>query len=234
MSTAKQSLFLKIESESNSNQNSRQKNKSNVEKFQKFDKIKTFLVDENEKNVEFEKIFQDNQNDDSSNYFASSKDFVYYELSSYNESNDENDIVYLISSKISISKHSHCRKCDEIFPFNNKLHQYIRKLCTVDRENFSLSMQRLTDVIVEFFKKIEISSSTDILITKSNLKKFFSIQVIKNSFIIIEIIDFIKKSFTNFTSNNDDVEKFSANFFSIIFSDVDFSKNVDIDYEFRK
>ena len=234
MSIAKQSLFLKVESESDSNQNSKQKNKSNVEKFQKFDKTKIFLADENDENVEFEKIFQNNQNDDSSNYFASSKNLVYYESSSYNESNDENDIVYFISSKISVSKHSHCRKCDEIFSFNNKLHQHIRKFCTIDRESFSLSMQRLTNVIVEFFKKIEINSSTDVLITKSDLKKFFFIQIIKSSFIIIEVIDFIRKFFTDFNSNSDDVEKFSANFFSIIFSNVDFNKNVDIDYEFRE
>ena len=199
LSIAKQSLFFKIENESNSNQNSKQKNKSNVEKFQKFDKIKIFLIDENDENVEFEIFFQKNQNDDSNNYFASSKKKIYYELSSYNESNDKNDIVYFISSKISISKYFYCRKCDEIFSFNNKLHQYIRKLCTIDRKNFSLLMQRLTNVIVEFFKKIEINSSTNVLITKSNLK-----------------------------------EKIFANFFSIIFSNVDFNKNIDIDYKFRK
>ena len=234
LSTAKQSLLLKVESESNSNQNSKQKNKSNVEKFQKFDKTKIFLADENDENVEFEKIFQNNQNDDSSNYFASSKNLVYYESSSYNESNDENDIVYLISSKISISKHSHCRKCDEIFSFNNKLHQHIRKLCTIDRENFSLSMQRLTNVIVEFFKEIEISSSANVLITKSNLKKSFFIKIIKNSFTTIDASDSIWKSFTNLIFNDDDVEKSFANLFSIIFSNVDFNKNVDIDYEFRE
>ena len=234
MSIARQSLFFKIESESNSNQNSRQKNKSNVEKFQKFDKIKIFLVDENDENVEFEKIFQNNQNDDSNNYFASSKNFVYYESSFYNESNDENDVVYFISSKISISKHSHCRKCNEIFSFNNKLHQHIRKLCTVDRENSSLSMQRLTDVIVEFFKRIEINSSTDVLITKSNLRKSFFIKIIKNSFTIIDVVDSIKKSVTNLTSNSENVEKFFVESLSIIFSNVDFNKNVDIDYKFRK
>ena len=234
MSIARQSLFLKVESESNSNQNSKQKNKSNVERFQKFDKIKIFLIDENDENVEFEKVFQNNQNDDSSNYFASSKNLVYYESSSYNESNDENDVVYFISSKISISKHSHCRKCDEIFSFNNKLHQHIRKLCTIDRESSSLSMQRLTDVVVEFFKKIEISSSTNVLITKSNLKKSFFIKIIKNSFTIIDVVDSIRKSVTDFTSNSENVEKSFAEFFSIIFSDVDFNKNVDIDYEFRE
>ena len=234
LSAAKQSLFLKVESESNSNQNSKQKNKSNVEKFQKFDKTKVFLVDENDENVESEKVFQNNQNDDSNNYFASSKNFVYYESSSYNESNDENDIVYFISSKISVSKHSHCRKCDEIFSFNNKLHQHIRKFCTIDRENSSLSMQRLTNVIVELFKEIEINSSTNVLITKSNLRKPFSIKVIKNSFTTIDASDFIWKSFTNFISNSDDAEKSFADFFSIIFSDVDFNKNVDIDYEFRE
>ena len=234
LSIARQSLFFKVESESNSNQNSKQKNKSNVEKFQKFDKIKIFLVDENDENVEFEKVFQDNQNNDSSNYFASSKNLVYYESSSYNESNDENDVVYFISSKISVSKHFHCRKCDEIFSFNNKLHQHIRKLCTVDRENSSLSMQRLTDVIVEFFKRIEINSSTDVLITKSNLRKSFFIKIIKNSFTIIDVVDSIKKSVTNLTSNSENVEKFFVESLSIIFSNVDFNKNVDIDYKFRK
>ena len=234
LSIIKQSLFFKVESESDSNQNSRQKNKSNVERFQKFDKIKIFLADENDENVEFEKVFQNNQNDDSSNYFVSSKNFVYYESSSYNESNDENDVVYFISSKISVSEHFHCRKCDEIFSFNNKLHQHIRKLCTVDRESFSLSMQRLTDVVVESLKEIEISSSTDVLITKSNLKKSFFIKIIKSSFIIIDVVDFIRKSVTDFISSSENVEKFFAKSFSIIFSDVDFSKNVDIDYRFRK
>ena len=226
--------MFKVESELNSNQNSRQKNKSNVEKFQKFDKTKIFLVDENDENVEFEKVFQDNQNDDSSNYFASSKNFVYYESSSYNESNDENDVVYLISSKISVSKHFHCRKCDEIFSFNNKLHQHTRKFCTVDRENSSLSIQRLTNVIVEFFKEVEINSSTNVLITESNLRKFFSIKIIKNSFTIIDAVDSIRKSVTNLTFSNENAEKSFANSFSIIFSDVDFNKNVDIDYKFRE
>ena len=218
MSFTKQSLFFKIENESDSNQNSRQKNKQNVEKFQKFDKVKIFFADENDENVEFEKNFQDNQNDDSSNYFVSSKNLVYYESSSYNESNDKNDIVYFISSKISISKHFHCRKCDKIFSFNNKLHQHIRKLCAIDRENSSLDLQRLSNVIVEFFKKIEINSSTNVLTTESNLRKSFSIKVIKISFTIIDANDFVEISFVNSLS--------------IIFSNVDFNKNVDIDYKF--
>ena len=95
-------------------------------------------------------------------------------------------------------------------------------------------MQRLTNVIVESLKEIEINSSADVLITESNLRKSFSIKTIKNSFTIIDAVDSIRKSVTNLTSNSENVEKSFAESLSIIFSDVDFNKNVDIDYEFRE
>ena len=124
MFVEKQSLLLQIENEFDSNQKQNNSKFSNDEKFQKSNKNKAYVVDENEKNAKFEKKFQ-NQQDDDDNYYVS-KNLNYYE--SYNESiNDHDAIVYFIMSKMIVFVFFNCRKCNQIFIFNNKLHQHVRK-----------------------------------------------------------------------------------------------------------
>ena len=151
-------------------------------------KLKRMSSMKTKKHAKFEKKFQNQQNDDD-NYYVS-ENLNYYE--SYNEStNDDDAIVYFIMSEMTASVFFNCRKCNQIFIFNNKLHQHVRKA-------------HLSETVIIFI----------VLLTEFNLKQFF---VLKSSFFIAVTKD-SEKSFTDVIS--------------VVSFDVDFNKNVNIDYDF--
>ena len=200
--------MLQTKSEFASNQ--KQNFKSSDERQQKFDKIKMYVVDENEENESFEKEFQNQQNDDNNYYIF--ENLNYYEFQSYNESkHDDEVIIYLIMSKIITFVFAHCRKCNQIFIFNNKLHQHVRKAHR---------------------SKVVISSI--VLLTKFNLKKSFD----SNETKLRKSFDLSKTKlkkffFFIFITKDSSIEKSFTNIISIINFDVDYNKNVNINYDFR-
>ena len=242
LSTAKQSFLLKFSSEFVSNQ---KLNKSNVKKFEKFDKVKIYNVDEKIEN-EFEKNFF-NQNDvDIDDHYVDdyhvSKNIFYYQSSSYNDFENENDnVVYLITSKMLLSKSNKitiCKKCSNDFLFNNKLHEHFRFDC-FDKTSLIYS----TDVSNQFSSITMITRNTNVIIrnsirklrTTSKSNEFTSSSITQSR---IEIIDsdsiIVSKTSKSFTDVHFDFsERIKSTSISIIVSDVDFSKNVDTDHDFR-
>ena len=248
LSIVKQSFLLKFSSEFASNQKF---NKSNVKKFEKFDKVRVYNVDEKIEN-EFEKKFF-NQNDvDIDDHYVDdyhvSKNIFYYQFFSYNDFEDENDnAVYLIISKMfsfELDQLIICKKCDNSFSFNNKFHDHIRSICS--RKSIFVYF---TNVFSKsFFIIMIIQSFKFIVVTRNSVRKFSSINfdAITSSFSITfdEFTNSLITSFefiiilsntSKFFSVNISIflKRFKFIFVFIIVSNVDFNKNVDIDYDFR-
>ena len=96
-----------------------------------------------------------------------------------------------------------CHRCTKFFVSNNKFHNHIRN---VERSDFNVRLRKsFSNQQLNFFKRIEID------IVNSHVVITFTIKTIKNSF----ELDF----------NHDSI--------SIISSNVDFSKNIEIDCEDR-
>ena len=244
LSTARQSFLLKFSNEFVSNQ---KLNKSNVKKFDKFDKIKAYNVDENVEN-ESEKDFLNQDDVDADDHFVddyhASKDLFYYQSSSYNDFEDEDDnAVYLITSEMLLSESDKliiCKKCDNDFTFNNKLHEHLRFDCSsfvysvVADKLFSTTMitqsSKFTVITRSSTRKLDAIASSSIAsseftIILSKTSKSFSV----NTSILLKELKFTSISVNTSISLRE--LKFTS--FSIIVSDVDFSKNVDTDHDFR-
>ena len=243
LSIARQSLLLKFSSEFVSISN-RKSNKSNVKRFDKSDKIRTYNVDENVED-EFEKDFFNQDDVDADDHYVddyhASKNIFYYQFSSYNEFEDEDDnVVYLITSKVLLFESDKliiCKKCENDFTFNNKLHEHFRFDC-FNKIDFVYS------VVIDKFSSITmtIQNFKFTVITRSSIRKLsiinsFSITFdeLTNSFItsfeFITILSNTSKSFSVNTSIF--LKRFKFTFVFIIVFDVDFNKNVDIDHDFR-
>ena len=244
LSTAKQFLLLKFSSEFVSISN-RKSNKSNVRRFDKFDKIKVYNVDENNEVEKAEKNYFNEKNVDD---YHVSKNISYYQSIFYNDLEDENDnVVYLITSKVLLSKLNKiviCRKCSNDFLFNNKLHEHLRFDCS-DKINLIYS----TNVINQSFSIIMTTQNFKFtVITRSSIRKLSSINFdtitssssatsdeLASSFItsfeFTTILSNTSKSFSISISTS--LRKLKFTFVSIIASDVDFNKNVDIEQDFR-
>ena len=167
------------------------------------DKIKTFVVDEN--NSEKKKIVKDFHNS-----FAKRKHENYYiendNLNYYN-SNQKNEILvnFIASIVVIKSSLSHCRRCKKIFTFNNELHRHLRVDC-----NLILSEKS------KFFNDVEIYFVKNV--------NSFTIDVTK------EISEFNQSNivtFVEFTSS------FTSSEFTIIRFNVDSFADIDTKYEFR-
>ena len=154
---------------------------TNVEKFIKFDKIKIYVVDENEKKT-IEYSFE-NENDEYLVNYYTLKDLDYYERDFYNESKKK-FAFYLVASNV--FSFFVCRRCENIFSSNNKFHQHVKIFC----------------------------SNVRVLLVKSNLNFFAN--AFKFTFIIktTRAFSFIDES-------------------KIIIFNVDSTKNVNIEFEFR-
>ena len=238
LSIARQSFLLKFSSEFASISN-RKSNKSNVKRFDKFDKTRVYNVDENNETKKAEKDYFDEKNVDD---YHVSKNISYYQSIFYNDLENENDnVVYLITSKVLLSKLNKiiiCKKCSNDFFFNNKLHEHLRFDCS-DKINLIYS----TDVFNQSFFIIMITQDSKFtVITRSSTRKLSitnSSSITSDEFTSSSITSF---EFTTILSNTS--KSFSINtsislrelkftFVSIIVSDVDFNKNVDIDHDFR-
>ena len=141
------------------------------------------------------------------------KNLMYYELSLFNDFANENDnVVYFIFSNVVIFVFVYCRKYEKFFQFNNKLHKHVKNTC-FNKQNFSLKIH-----VVEF-------SLNSTLLIKILRKIFTTIKITK--------IIFMKKIFANsiFAGN---LFANEIKFVSIISSNVDYNKNVNIDHEFRE
>ena len=247
LSTTRQSLLLKFSSEFVSNQ---KLNKSNVRKFDKSDKIKAYNVDEDVENESEKDFFNQDDVDVDDHYvddYHASKDFFYYQFSSYNDFEDEDDnVVYLITSKMLLFESDKliiCRKCDNDFTFNNKLHEHLRFDCfnkidfvyfvVIDKFFFTImTTQNFKFIVItrNSIRKLDaIASSSiasfDFIIILSKTSKFFSI----STSIFLREFKFTSISVSISTL----LKEFKFTSISIIVSDVDFNKNVDIDHDFR-
>ena len=96
-----------------------------------------------------------------------------------------------------------CRRCTKFFVSNNKLHNHIRN---VECSDFNARLKKsFSNQQLNFFREIEIDA-------------------VDSHVVIIFIIKTIKNSFES-NSNHDSI--------SIVSSNVDFSKNIEIDCEYR-
>ena len=241
MSTAKQFFLLKFSSEFVSNQKC---NKSNVKRFDKFDKIKIYNIDENVEN-EFKKdFFNQNDVDVDDNYaddYHASKNIFYYQFFSYNEFEDENDnAVYLITSKVLLFESNKlviCKKCDDDFTFNNKLHEHFRFDCFNKIDSIYFVVIDKLSFIIMITQNSKFTVNTRNSIKKLSIINSFSITFDKftssfiTSFRFTIILSNTSKLFS--AQHFDFFEKLKSTFVFIIVFDVDFSKNVDIDHDFR-
>ena len=248
MSTAKQSFLLKFSSEFVLNQKF---NKSNVKKFDKSNKIRIYNVDENVEN-EFEKNFLNQDDVDVDDHYIEnyhvSKDIFYYQSSSYNDFEDENDnVVYLIIAKVLLSELSKliiCKKCDNSFSSNNKLHDHIRSVCS----SKSIFVYFTNVFSKSFFIIMTTQNSKSIVITRNSTRKLDAIA--SSSIASFEFTIILSKTSKSFSINTSIflrelkstsisinisifLKEFKFTSISIIVSDVDFSKNVDTDHDFR-
>ena len=235
---ARQSFLLKFSNEFASASN-RKSNRSNVKRFEKSDKAKVYNVDENNEIEKVEKNYFDEKNVDD---YHVSENISYYQSNFYNDLEDENDnVVYLITSEVLSSKSNKitiCRKCSNDFSFNNKLHEHFRFDCS-DKASLIYS----ADVSNQFSSTIMTTQDISV-VTRNSIKKLLTISK-SNEFTSssitqsrIEVIDSdstivskTSKSFTNVHFDFSERAKFASIF--IIVSDVDFSKNVDTDHDFR-
>ena len=244
LSTARQSFLLKFSSEFVSISN-RKSNKSNVRKFDKSDKTKVYNVDENNETEKAEKDYFDEKNADD---YHVSENISYYQSIFYNDFEDENDnAVYLITSKVLLSKLNKitiCKKCSNDFFFNNKLHEHLRFDCS-DKASLIYS----TNVANQSFSIIMITqSSKSTVITWNSIRKLSSINsdaitsLFSTTFDELASSSITSSEFTIILSNTSksfsinisiSLREFKFTFVSIIVSNVDFSKNVDIEQNFQ-
>ena len=250
LSTAKQFFLLKFSSEFVSNQ---KLNKSNVRKFEKSDKVKVYNIDEKTENELEKNLFNQNDIDADDHYvddYHVSKNIFYYQSSSYNDFEDENDnAVYLTTSEMFLSESDKliiCRKCDNDFTFNNKLHEHFRFDC-FSKIDFVYSV-----VVDKFAGKFSSTTMTtqnfkSIVITRSSVRKLSSINSDTTTSSSSVTSDELTSSFiTSFESTtlsdtsklfsvsiSISLKKFKFTSISIVVSDVDFNKDVDTDHDFR-
>ena len=177
------------------------------------------------------KFFKNKNKKKNINDYYASKNIFYYQSSFFNNfKNENNNVVYFIASVISKSKVIRCRKCKIDFFFSNKLHQYLRiNYARINKNNIALIVKinlqkslNITKITCAFNKKL----LTNVAVFKNDLEKFFAnvfdIAVFKNDF---------EKFFANAFVTS--IFDFSIEDIFIIVFNVDFNKNVNIDYDFR-
>ena len=144
------------------------------------DKIRIFVVDEN--NSEKEKFAKDFHNQKHENYYTENDNLNYY------NSNQKNEIfVNFIASIVVIkSSLSHCRRCKKIFTFNNELHRHLRADCSLI---LSEKSKFFSDVEVYFVKNVN-SFTIDVTkeISEFNQSNIVTFVEFINSFISSEFI----------------------------------------------
>ena len=224
--------MLKLSSEFASNQ---KLNKSNVKRFDKFDKIKAYNVDENVED-EFEKDFFNQDDVDVDDHYVENyhalKDIFYYQSSSYNDfENEDDNVVYLITLEMLLFESNKliiCKKCDNNFSSNNKLHDHIRFVCS--SKNIFVYFTNVSSKSFSIIMTTQNSKST--VITRSSAKKFDA--TASSSIASSEFTTILSKTSKSFSINTSIfLREFKFTFVSIIVSNVDFNKNVDIDHDFR-
>ena len=171
------------------------------------DKIRTFVVDEdNDEKKKFAKDFHNEKKHE--DYYIENDNLNYYNSNQKNKT-----FVNFIASIVIIkSSLSHCRRCKKTFTFNNELHRHFRIDC-----NFSFSRKTKFLSNVEVYSVKDFNSFTIDAIKESNE---FNQSNIITSVELIEI-DVIDLDFI-----------ISFEFIIIRFS-VDSSTDINTEYEFR-
>ena len=171
------------------------------------------MIESNDENTKFEENFQ-KKHDNVDNYYFS-KNLVYYESFSFNDSNKNDNVVYFTSSKIILNFKVFCRKYKKKNSFNNKLYQYIK--------NKYISQNIVDSKNVFVYLSNVVVNSTNIFVTRFILrKKFFVLKLVDTKFFLRKIFSIIKVIKITFIEIN-----------FIVISNVDYNKNIDIEYEFR-
>ena len=145
------------------------------------DKIKTFVVDEN--NSEEEKFVKDFHNQKQRNYYIENENLNYYNSNQKNET-----LVNFIASIMIIkSSLSHCRRCKKTFTFNNELHRHVRADCSLifSEKSKSLnnveiySVKSVNSFTIDVTKEINESNQSNIVtsveLTSSSISSEFII-----------------------------------------------------------
>ena len=242
---ARQFLLLKFSSGFVSASNQKINKPPNVRRFEKSGKIKVYNVDEEAENESEKNFFNQDDFDVDDHYVGDyhvSEEISYYQLSSYNDFEDEDDnAVYLIISEVFSFEPNQlviCKKCDNKFSFNNKFHDHIRFACS--GKNIFVYF---TEVFSKPFFIIMITQGSKFtVVTRSSVRKLSAISSLSVTFDeftsssitpseLIIILPDTSKSVSVSTSTF--LRKFKFTFVSIIASNVDFSKNVDTDHDFR-
>ena len=235
LSTAKQFLLLKFSSGFVSISNQKINKSSNARRFEKFDKVRVYNIDEETEN-EFEKNFLNQDDFDVDDHYVddyhASKEIFYYQSFSYNDfENEDDNVVYLIISKVFSSESDQlviCKKCGNSFSFNNKFHDHIRFVCS-SKNIFAYFTKVFSK---SFFIIMTIQSFKFTVITRSSVRKLSAINSssITPSGSTTILSDTSKPVSISISTLS---REFKSTSIFIIVSDVDFSKNVDTDHDFR-
>ena len=181
--------------------------KTNEKKFDNHDKTKIFVVDKFEEKKSFAKNFYNKNMSNQSSYYMTNENLNYYELKNHDEI-----VVNFIAFVVIKSSTSRCQYYRKIFSFNNNFHRYIRFDCFVFIEKF-VDKSILSNNIIAFCSSIDFIAHV--------LK--FAIYFAK---VNISFIDVTKKFI--------DAKFFANASTKFIFRfNVDFSSNIEIDYNFR-
>ena len=197
----------------NQNQTRSQKEKFD-ERSDKDFKRKIYVMNESEKKNDSKSIekdfFVEYFNDDEQAYY--SKDLIYYDSDHSNETNQKSTINYFIVSMTII-----CRRCKKLFVFNNKLHRHFRQIDCLNDDTRSK----------KFFVVFNMKKSFVVF----NMRKFFIVFNDETLFVVtiyvvaVSSVDVTKISFESVVVD--------SNVISIVFSNVDVFKDIEIDCDYR-
>ena len=197
----------------------------------RYDKTKTYVINEktkNDENVKSEKDFHKEENSEQKNYYINEKKLKYWNSDNENKKN-QIDVFFILSLNISESIKLFCHYCKNIFDFNNQLHDHLKLVHRIKRKN------RLLKFFADVVKILKKSSTA----RKSSAVSISILNIFSKLFANVDtLIYFITRSTTaksDVTSFND--EKIFINNkenLSIIIFNIDVFKKIDIDYEFRK
>ena len=134
--------------------NSNQKSKTNDEKFNNRNKIKTFVVDKfDEKKPK--------------KYYVVNENLKYYNSKNFHE-NEKISISFTIFVTIIKTFESRYRRYKKSFLFNNELYRHIRVDChfqidDVVKKNFANTLSKLFNVAISFFTLVIVVYSINII-----------------------------------------------------------------------
>ena len=212
LSQARQSLRITSENELNSStqQTIKSKEKSS-ERDKRYDrdqrKARAYVINEKEEKDYQSKLYQFesakdlyDDHDQTRIYYASENDMNYWNSDDHDVESEKSFALFT-----SILNLSCCRRCKQIFEFNNSLHKHLREASCLRSKSFAISIHIITRIDDKDQRSLTSESSS---------------------------IDATKKTSIFVAKNDQQIDALDFEL-SIIQSFANLEPNIDIDYEFR-